>query len=276
MAGENTLTTETTEASAPVESGATTTTAPASAPKAEVGASVGGGKNVVLPSSSLGKIKQEQRERGKREAMTDLESKFKAHGFSSLDEAFEAMAALRNGGGAPSTSSKVPAKAEAQTSAQAAQSGIDRKQYERLQREREQFARRYAQEQEQRRKLQRTLEAKEAEMALRETAVVKGVRDVDYALRLLQRELEGKDEVALSAFDEGKFFDALRGSHPYLFGETTVPANTGTGIGAAPSAPKAGTVTQAQGNAGLGDARKMSSDEFQKMLRARGLSTTSL
>lgn len=275
MAGENTLATETTEASAPVESGATTTTAPVSAPKAEVGASVGGGKNVVLPSSSLGKIKQEQRERGKREAMTELESKFKAHGFSSLDEAFEAMAALRNGG-APSTSSKAPAKAEAQTSAQAAQSGIDRKQYERLQREREQFARRYAQEQEQRRKLQRTLEAKEAEMALRETAVVKGVRDVDYALRLLQRELEGKDEAALSTFDEGKFFDALRGSHPYLFGETTVPANTGTGIGAAPSAPKAGAVTQAQGAAGLGDARKMSQDEFQKMLRARGLSTTSL
>jgi hypothetical protein len=113
-------------------------------------------------------------------------------------------------------------------------------------------------------------------MALRETAVVKGVRDVDYALRLLQRELEGKDEQALATFDEGKFFENLRASHPYLYGETVVPATTGTGVGAAPSAPKAGAVQAAQGAAGNKDARSLSQDEFQKLLRARGFSSASL
>jgi hypothetical protein len=112
-------------------------------------------------------------------------------------------------------------------------------------------------------------------MALREAAAVNGVRDIDYSLRLLQRELEGKDEQALAAFDEGAFFTGLRKTHPYLFGEVTVAATTGTGVGNAPTAPKAGTVTQAQGAAGKSDARSLSSDEFQKLLRSRGLSAMS-
>jgi len=237
---------------------------------------LGGGKNVVLPSASLGRLKAEQRERGKREAMAELEAKFKSAGFGSLDDAIAAMAAARNGG--QQTASKKPQqqKQEVQTSSIEQPGGKnDRRQMERLQREREQFAKRYSQEQAQRRRLQRQLEAKEAEMALRETAVGKGVRDVDYSLRLLQRELEGKDDAALAAFDEAKFFDTLRSSHPYLFGETVVPATTGTGVGSAPSAPKAGAVTQAQGQAGKADARSISSDEFQKLLRARGLNLAS-
>jgi len=234
---------------------------------------VGGGKNVVLPSATLGKLKAEQRERGKREAMAELESKFKSAGFSSLDDAIAAMASVRSGGNKPQQPTQTRKEPEAQMSAPVSGGKNDRKQYERLAREREQFAKQFAQEQAQRRRLQRQLEAKEAEMALRETAVIKGVRDVDYALRLLQRELEGKDEQSLAAFDEAKFFDGLRSTHPYLYGETVVPATTGTGVGNAPTAPKAGTVQQAQGASGARDARSLSQDEFQKLLRARGLSS---
>lgn len=274
MADENTTTAEASEvsisaATAPVAS----TTVQAADPALPT---VGGGKNVVLPSATLGKLKAEQRERGKREAMAELEAKFKSAGFSSLDDAIAAMASVRSGGGKTQQAPTKREEPEAQASAPTSGGKGDRRQMERLQREREQFAKQFAQEQAQRRRLQRQLEAKEAEMALRETAVVKGVRDVDYALRLLQRDLEGKDEAALAAFDEGKFFDNLRASHPYLYGETVVPATTGTGVGAAPSAPKAGTVQQAQGAAGNKDARSLSQDEFQKLLRARGLSGASL
>ena len=242
---------------------------------------IAGGKNVILPQAAIGKLKEEQRQRGKREAMTELEAKFKAAGFGSIDDAIAAMAAARN---APAAKAAPPAKqakapvieelddeVQEATTAQPTQGGDYAKQLQRLQREKERMAKQFAAEQAQRRKLQRTLEAKEAEFALRETAVGQGVKDVDYALRLIQRELEGKDEKALAAFDEGKFFTTLRTSHPYLFGEMIVPATTGTGMGAAPAAPTAATVTAAQGAAGKTDARSMSTDEFHKLMRARGL-----
>jgi hypothetical protein len=269
MAGENLSTAET-------EVSVSAATAPVTSAPAQVAdpalPTVGNGKNVVLPSATLGKLKAEQRERGAREAIGQLEAKFKAAGFGSIDDAIAAMAAARNG--AQNTQHKAPAAKREAAPADTTEQSVgknDRKQMERIAREREQFAKRYAQEQAQRRKLQRQLEAREAEMALREAAAGKGVRDIDYSLRLLQRELEGKDEQSLATFDEGVFFDGLRKSHPYLFGEITVAATTGTGVGNAPTAPKAGTVAQAQGAAGKSDARSLSSDEFQKLLRARGL-----
>ena len=276
MAGENLLETvtgsevSTATATAPIAS----TTVQAADPALPT---LGGGKNVVLPSATLGKLKAEQRERGAREAIGELEAKFRAAGFGSIDEAISAMAAARNGGNTqPQAATQRKAEPEVMDSGASMSGGkTDRKQLERLAREREQYAKRYSQEQAQRRRIQRQLEAKEAEMALRETAVIKGVRDVDYALRLLQRELENKDEEALAAFDEGKFFDNLRSSHPYLYGEMVVPATTGTGVGNAPNAPRAGTVQAAQGASGAKDARSLSQDEFQKMLRARGLASVS-
>lgn len=279
MAGENFPTAGTPN----VDTAVSTTAATAPVASAPVQAmdpalpTVGNGKNVVLPSSALGKLKAEQRERGMREAMSSIEAKFRASGFGSLDEALAAAAAAKS---APKTTTQTKAQPIARTEAPVNTGGTgggkgDRRQVEKLQRERERLAKQFAQEQAQRRRLQRQLEAKEAEMALRETAAVKGVRDVDYALRLLQRELEGKDEAALKAFDESKFFDTLRASHPYLYGETTVPANTGTGVGSAPTAPKASTVQAAAGQAGVKDARSLSTDEFQKLLRSRGLSPAS-
>ena len=281
MQDENTVMDET--AIAP-EATAATATAPEVTATAQAAdpalPTIAGGKNVILPQHAIGKLKEEQRQRGKREAMTELEAKFKAAGFGSIDDAIAAMAAARN---APAKATPAPVKAkepeltvdeDVQTTAQPQATGDYAKQMQRLQREREKLAKQFAAEQAQRRKLQRTLEAKEAEFALRETAVGKGVKDVDYALRLIQRELEGKDEKALSTFDEGKFFDTLRASHPYLFGEMVVPATTGTGVGAAPAAPKASAVQAAQMAANQIDARKMSQDEFQKLMRSRGFNAT--
>ena len=281
MQDENTVTSEVVaavEAPAAVVAAPEVPATPVEATAESALPTIANGKNVILPQHAIGKLKEEQRQRGRREAVTELEAKFKAAGFGSIEDAIAAMAAARN---APAKAAPAPTKAaapevvaddEVQTTAQPQGTGDYAKQMQRLQREREKLAKQFAAEQAQRRKLQRTLEAKEAEFALRETAVGKGVKDVDYALRLIQRELEGKDEKALATFDEAKFFDTLRGSHPYLFGEMVVPATTGTGIGAAPSAPKAGAVQAAQGAAGKTDARSLSQDEFQKLMRARGFS----
>lgn len=276
MAGEtNTPLAGTTEAAASAAvAAATAPTVTATVQAADPALpTLAGGKNVVLPSASLGKLKAEQRERGKREAMAELEAKFKSAGFSSMDEALAAMANARATPQKPTPQAQPP-QSKPPVEQQARSAGGNDKQAQRAAREREQLAKKFAQEQAQRRRLQRTLEAKEAEYALRETAVSKGVRDVDYALRLLQRELEGKDETALAAFDEAKFFDGLRAERPYLFGETVIPANTGTGVGGAPVAPKAGAVTQAQGASGKVDARSMKGEEFAARLRQLGLNPT--
>ena len=267
----------------------------AEAPVSDAGeskfATIADGKNVMLPQHAFAKLKEEQRQRGKREAMGELEAKFKAAGFESLDAAIAAMAAARNPPAkveakpepkatpAPKAAPKAVeveevADVEAQETVQPQANLSADKQMQRLMREREKLAKQFAAEQAQRRKLQRQLEAKEAEFALRETAVGKGVKDVDYAVRLVTRELNGKTEQQLAAFDEGKFFDNLRKTHPYLFGEMVVPATTGTGVGAAPAAPTAANVQAAQGASGKFDARdpKLSTAEFHKALRARGFS----
>lgn len=253
-------------------------------------ATIADGKNVILPQHAFGKLKEEQRQRGKREAINELEAKFKAAGFSSLDDAIAAMAAVKNNvakaeakpepapkqaqAAKPAPKAVEPeayADEEAQETVQPPANVPADKQLQRLQREREKLAKQFAAEQAQRRKLQRQLEAKEAEFALRETAVGRGVKDVDYAVRLVQREISGKTEQQLASFDENKFFDNLRQTHPYLFGEMVVPATTGTGVGAAPAAPKAGNVQAAQGAASKFDARSASTEDYYRALRARGL-----
>jgi len=261
---------------------ATVEAAPVEAADSEIPvAKIADGKNVMLPQQAFAKLKEEQRQRGKREAISELDDKFKAAGFASLEDAIAALAETRKAVSAKTETAPKPApKAvepapvadeEVQITAQPKDAGQADKQMQQLLREREKLAKQFAAEQAQRRKLQRQLEAKEAEFALRETAVGKGVKDVDYAVRLVQRELTGKNEQQMAAFDEAKFFDGLRQTHPYLFGEMVVPATTGTGVGAAPSAPTAASVQVAQGAAGKFDARAASREDFYKALRARGL-----
>lgn len=224
---------------------------------------------VSIPQSAFAKLKEEQRQRGKREAMSELEAKFKAAGFGSLDDALAALAETRK---APTAPAKAQSQRQTQVETTQPERGGDDRQLSRIQKERERLAKMHAQEQARARKLQRQLEAKEAEMALREAAVSHGVKDVDYALRLLQRELDGKTEAELAGFDEAAFFgQKLRSSHPYLFGELVVPATTGTGA-TGPAAPKAASVQAATGSAGQFDAKKATAEDYQRELRRRGLS----
>ena len=236
-----------------------------------------------IPHSAMARIKTEERERGRAEALASLAQQA---GFESMNDLAAALASLKSGGrSAPREETEQPRRPQtpqAPAPNEDANELIEVKnarrelaRYERnlekLQRERDELTQRYSAEQQARMQLQEALDAKEAEATLRETAVGLGVKDVDYALRLLTRELEGKDEAAMAAFDERAFFDGLRKTKPYLFGETVLPATTGPGAGAAPPAPKPGQVQTDNARNGHLDARKMNGQEFNELLRKRGL-----
>lgn len=233
------------------------------------------GKVTSLPHSALARIRDEERAKGRDEAMMAFAKKA---GFESVDEFAQAMAALKTQPVATPPAPAAQPVAEqpqgdltqeellSQKNARREQARYDR-QLGNLQRERDTLAQKNAQLSTERRTLQEALDAKDAEMALREAAVSVGVKDVDYALRLLTRELEGKSEAEMSLFDERAYFTSLRQAKPYLFGEVVQPATTGTGGSAAPGT-KPATVPPAGGRI---DAMKMTQAEYLAELRKRNL-----
>lgn len=137
-----------------------------------------------------------------------------------------------------------------------------------------------------RRELEARLNAKEAEMSLRDECYRAGVADVDYVIRLLTRELEGKTQDEITKYDRNAFYSGLKSDKPYLFGEKVVPATTGVdpsakpSLGAAPTAPTPGAApaTPPPGGANAADAaakkfdaRTAKPEEVQKRLRELGL-----
>lgn len=265
------------------------------------GTSIGGGKNVVMPTSALGRLKQEARDRGKKEAMAELERQAKTAGFDSLQAMFATTAALVRGQGnaqpkangkqqsqqnrpqvqqQPTIEEQVPVQQyrsnqQQQNGQQHGRSWKEQRrheqQIERERKARDDERRIRLQEEKRRKRAEQHTEALEAEMYLREQAIMAGVKDVDYAVTLLRRSIEGKSEKELAAYDEQKFFATLRDKHPYLFGEIVRPVTTGTGAGNAPTSPTPGKVTQQTAVNAQVDAAKMNDKEFKEHLQKRGL-----
>lgn len=244
------------------------------------------GTNIVIPSAAMKRIKEEERARGRSEALDALA---RESGFASNMELVSALAALRGQPPQqpqqptpqppPTQQAQIPQVPQptpqhqdplAQTNEQRAAGKYERK-LEQLTRERDKYVHEAQTQTEAVRKLQEELDAKVAEVALREMAVGVGVKDVDYALRLFYREVEGKTEEELTKLDERAFFTGLRQTRPYLFGEAVVPANTGPGTGGAPPAPKPGTVSSQQARNGQFDARNAKPDDIAARLRQMGL-----
>jgi hypothetical protein len=98
------------------------------------------------------------------------------------------------------------------------------------------------------------------------------VKDVDYALALLQRQLQGMSQEELAKFDEDKFFtESLRKTHPYLYGESVQPVTTSpTGDPKAPPTPPAPRApTPPPG--GTKKASEMTRTEYYERLNKLGL-----
>jgi hypothetical protein len=231
----------------------------------------GDGKIQVLSTAAYKRLKDEARERGRKEALEELA---KQNGYASVDAMLTSLKPRQQ---PPSNvrddeEEELPKQPKQPDDRQEPKSvramARDR---DRLQRELDQLKRRYESESSRRKELQTAIDATEAEMELRVMATRAGVHDVDYAITLLTRTLEGKSEAELDAFDGQKFFDGLHTTHPYLFKEVSVPATTGTGVGNAPSALKPGEAAQTVARNSQTDARKMSADEYRKYLAAKGL-----
>jgi hypothetical protein len=256
---------------------------------------VGGGKNVVLPREAFNSRLSAATERGKRAAMSDYEDQAKQHGFASMQDMFATVASMRNG--APSGKNgqqrqQKPNRPDHRAGAsQQPQEGEQRHngnhnqhrswkeqrryeaQVEKERKAREAERRSRIHEERRRKDAERRAEALEAEMSIRVEAAKRGVKDVDYAVELLRRSIEGKTAEELHGFEEGKFFEDLRAEQPYLFGARDVPATTGTGErGDAPQAPKPGHTLNGQAAAGQVDVRKMNDKEFNEHMAKRGLS----
>jgi hypothetical protein len=242
----------------------------------------------VLTNGAFKKLKEAERNKGKRDALAELDAQAKAAGFASFSEV---LGAIKNNQTQPRRQTQVAAAEDGSEAAPGPAPtpparNADRRSWERYEKQRlawekDRLAYRdmLAQERSRRRDLQRQIDAKDAEMALRESAVACGVRDVDYAVRLLTRHLEGRSQEEMTGFDERKFFDGLRAERPYLFGETTVPANTGTAGQSATTpggtpAPK--NQTPAINNAGKFDARNMTKEQIAARLRQLGIQSPSM
>lgn len=259
---------------------------------AESPAVSGGGKNVTMSARTWGENLQKERDKGKRSALTDLEKKAKDAGFASLDAMFAHTASITNGKGKVKAEEEVDEAEEVETEeveatppkvTTAKLSIQDRKIMARNERELERHKRLVAklslekrQEEKRRQALQQRLDAQEARAQLEKSAILAGVKDVDYAVSLLTRQLDGKSEEELKGFNEGKFFEDLRNTQPYLFGETVRPATTGTGVGNPPSPPKPGQVSRDVANAGQIDVKKMDRAEYDEHLRKRGINPHSV
>ena len=243
------------------------------------------GKTIIVPTKAMNRIRQEERERGKQQAMDEYA---KSQGFSTSAEMTAFVAeqksakaapaktnghtrpdvngkdtqrkttngngAHMNGSGKTNGSSKSPDKTE--------------KYRARWEQEKLELRKTVRREMTKSKTLQHQLDAKEAEMHLREAAAMEGIQDVDYAIRLVTRDLEGRSDEEISAFDERKFFAQLRKDKPYLAGEVVRPATTGTGAAGVP-APTAGDMKQAAAAVQQVDARKMSKQDYARHLQSR-------
>jgi hypothetical protein len=249
-------------------------------------ATVGGGKNIVLPHAAFNSRLQAATERGERAALAKMDEQAKVSGFTSMQDMFATVAALKAGNGHghgqprgngkpksdPTVSAQVHPTTEDHSSPNRPHKHEARwaRELEKEKRQREAERRQRLQEERKRKEVERKLEAAEAEQALREQAIFAGVKDVNYAVHLLRRSIEGKTADELKGFDEGKFFDGLREEQPYLFGEVVRPVTTGTGS-KAPQAPSPGKVTQGTAAGEQVDAKKMNDAEFKAHMVKRGL-----
>lgn len=227
---------------------------------------------VNLPSSAFKRLKDEAQAKGMKKAMSELDAKAKAAGFGSFDELF-AAATTKPAQAKSQSHNTVEHTKEATVTPPPKKTGnaaTDRER-ERLYREKLKLQSKLEREAQRRRETMREKEALEARMELERTASRIGIRDLDYAIHLLEREISGKDEAQLMDFDDRAFFEGLRGSHSYLWGETVVPATTGNATAAAPAAPRPNTVTQQTSAAQQVDVRKMNRQEYEAHLRSRGL-----
>jgi hypothetical protein len=144
-----------------------------------------------------------------------------------------------------------------------------------LERDRQQLQKQLADEAQRRKKAERRASAAEARANLERIAAGCGVKRIGQAIYLFEEAQRGKTVEELERIDEAKFFEGLRQSDPYLFGEAVIPATTGT-TSSPPGArtpPRPAETSTAAGEAGNIDAMAMTDEQFSAHQRKRGIRT---
>jgi len=249
-------------------------------------------KIVQMPSDALKRIREKEREKGRKAAQAEMDQKARQFGyrdFASMEAALAKKKATQSPTkpGQPPVAAK-PAEPTTEDAAAQPNGGRPDRRLTKLERENQRLLeakraanRARAHEEKRRRELENELDLTKVEYQLRQTALESGITNRDnigYALHLLRSHIEGKSEKELEGFDEAKYFqETLRKSHPYLFGVETRPANTSNG-NSTPSngaPPKPGQPAPPQGETQPVDARKLSQEDFYNRLRKLGLTPPS-
>jgi len=233
--------------------------------------------------SDFKRIKEEAKEKGRQQAISDLDARARAAGFADHDDALKALAALKKPQTPitqtpppPQGTTTMPIKPATKNDAASKEAERLRQEQARANDERSKMRKQWRSENRKNRDLQAKLDAKDAEMALRDECYGAGIKDVDYSIRLLTRVLEGKSEQEIAAFDRKAFYDGLKKDKPYLFGETVAPATTGTNGAVKPGgtqvvAPTPGETQVIDAATRQFDARTAKPEDVQKRLRELGL-----
>lgn len=244
-----------------------------------------GGKVIPVPTGDFKKIKDEARERGRREALSELDQHAVQAGFTSMADALGALAKIKQGvpqqhqatRSQPQEKPTMPKNPENKTLTPAQGKGAADS--ARHAEERAKMRKQWRREEKQRRHLERELKAAEASKELQRELFNMGVRDVDYVERLIARQLAGKSEEEIAKFLKEELTvyvtDTVRKERPYLFGEVVAPANTGTNgskpDGSQPATPAAGQPGVQAAQEQQFDARNATPQQVQERLRKLGL-----
>lgn len=252
-------------------------------------------KMVTIPTSSMSKIKSKAEAKGRKAAQLEIDARLlevaKSHGYRSWEE-MEA-AKVKANKPKPKKHNGQARPARGRTEAQPAAKPPQEKQpvinsdddkvpgpriLKRMQAENQRLLeatrranRAKAHESRKVKEMQKQLDAKEAENALRIAASRAGCQDVDYALHLLRKDMQGKTAEELATFDESKYFsETLRQKVPYIFQTEVTPAETSPDASNAAPAPAGGKPPAPSPDTDT-DAKKMSQQDYQALLRKRGL-----
>jgi phage host-nuclease inhibitor protein Gam len=217
------------------------------------------------------RIKEEERQRGRATAITEMNTEAKRLGFRSHEDMVKHVSQQRNKPKAAAAQPQQPA-ADGDVRESPRKLNALEREVQRLTDERKRQNRRVADLEKENKRLRTQIDAKEAESTLRVSAARHGVKDVEYALHVCRAACSGKSEDELRSFDEDRFFgETLRRTHPYLYAVEERPATTAPNAASQgrPEAPQAAPAVDPTA-AGV-DARKLSPAEYQELLRKRGL-----
>ena len=232
------------------------------------------GKNVTMSSRAFADRQQQAKRSGQAAYQVDLDKQAVVKGFAnhaalmahvdSIIARAPVKQAKPNGQGAPSQGGQQRAGQPPAGNHGRKATGPDDRRVQQLERQKKESDDKATREAKARRKAERERDAIEARYNLERIAGGVGIKRLSQAILLYEEHCRGKSDDELGKMDEVKFFEGLRVTDSYLFGETVVPATTGT-AGAPPGShvPPPSATAAAAGAAGTVDVSKMDKRQYR-------------